>query len=103
MPIEDFRDRHAGRRLDLGIRIDKRQAKPRRQALAYRCLPRPHHADERDHAPADRGPEKRTIGRRRIRALARSAAPGRPMNVAVARQPFIPRPAAARAAGRRFI
>ncbi len=53
MPIEDFRDGHAGGHLDLGVRIHERQAELRRETLADRSLARSHHADERDDAPPE--------------------------------------------------
>ena len=64
---EDFRDGHAGRRLDLGVRIDERQAEPLRQPAADRGLARAHHADEHDRAPPERRQQVRPLAVRQPR------------------------------------
>jgi len=55
MGFENVRDRHAGRRLDLGIRVKERQAQPRREAPADRGFAGSHHADEHNESRSQRG------------------------------------------------
>ena len=65
---EDFRDGHAGRRLDLGVGIDEGDAEALRQPAADRGLARPHHADEHDRTPPERR-EQRGLLRRDSRVV----------------------------------
>ena len=53
-PLEDFRDRQLGARLDLGVGVDEGQPELRGQPPADRGLAGPHHADEHDRATAER-------------------------------------------------
>jgi hypothetical protein len=54
MRSKDLGDRHAGRSLDLHVRIDEIQPQPRGQPAADGRLAGAHHADEHDGALAER-------------------------------------------------
>ena len=58
--LENIRDRHAGRFLDLGVGIDKGQPEPAAELAADRGLARAHHADKHDRAAAERRAPART-------------------------------------------
>src|SRR5579884_143124 len=55
---EDFGDGHAGRTLDLGVRVDKRNAQSAGEPTTYRGFPSPHHANQHDR-PATKRPHER--------------------------------------------
>ena len=54
MGFENVRYRHAGRRLDLGIGIEKRQPQPRRQPPSDGGLAGTHHAHQHDRTRPQR-------------------------------------------------
>ena len=54
MGFENVRDRHAGRRLDLGIGVEKRQPQPRRQPPPDGGFAGAHHADQHDRTRSQR-------------------------------------------------
>ena len=55
MGLEDIRDRHAGRRLDLGIGVEKRQPQPRRQPPSDGGFAGAHHPHQHDRPRPQRG------------------------------------------------
>ena len=66
MGFENIRDRHAGRRLDLDIGIEKRQAQPGRQPPADGRLAGAHHADQHDRTPSQRRRDVGLLGGARV-------------------------------------
>ena len=62
MGLKNVRDRHPGRRLDLGIGVEERQPQPGRQPPADGGFAGAHHADQHDAARAQRRREGGVLG-----------------------------------------